>query len=289
MFFDKNEKLETIKDLLGSRATYHDTIQVLELNEEEKDILMRASIEVKKGNPDLKIIDRAYAILVGKSFQGENVEENTASDKPYESKAKEEKDTTRTILDDIYKYNPNVTNSRNRIMQYMVIIALIMIIIFPLLDFGDYNRVHIGESTTVEYTYDGTGDGRKIIRNVKVNVANNYAKYARSKVGYFYNRYGNYGHIKDRDIEVTIKNLEFDVFILNNDQIYQMEKGSIIKNGGMYLPRSPKDDRIEILAGETGSFFVRVENYVDKIYIKKPNKEGGIKTVLTLDVPKWSK
>ncbi len=157
-------------------------------------------------------------------------------------------------------------------MKYIVIIALIIIILFSLRALGDYNKIYIGESTTVEYTYDGTGNGAKIIRNVKINIANNYTRI-------------NDGDLKDRAIKVTIKNLGFHPFILHNDQIYQMDGSNIIKNGGMSLPGRSKDNYIEILAGETDSFFVRVEYFADKIYIKKPSEEGDLKTVLTLDVP----
>ena len=75
MFWGKNEKIETLKDMLGSRAAYHEAVQLLELNEQEKNIFLRASIELKKRKPDPEIIDRAYAILIGKSFQGESHDE----------------------------------------------------------------------------------------------------------------------------------------------------------------------------------------------------------------------
>ncbi len=70
MFWKKNEKLETIKDLVGSRAAYIETVKMLELEGEEKDIFLRASLEVKKDKPDQEIIDKAYVILLAKSYQG---------------------------------------------------------------------------------------------------------------------------------------------------------------------------------------------------------------------------
>jgi hypothetical protein len=72
MFGKKNEKLETLKDMIGSRAAYMETVQMLELDKREKDIFLRASLEVKKKKPNQEIIDGAYAILIGKSFKGEN-------------------------------------------------------------------------------------------------------------------------------------------------------------------------------------------------------------------------
>lgn len=75
MFGKKNEKLEVLKGMLGSRAAYLETVEMLELDKREKDIFLRASLEVKKKKPNLDIIDQAHAILIGKSFKGE--EENS--------------------------------------------------------------------------------------------------------------------------------------------------------------------------------------------------------------------
>jgi len=71
MFWKRDEKLETIKDLVGSKVAYIESVKMLGLKEEEKDIFMRASIEVNKRHPNRDIIDKAYVVLVGKSYQGE--------------------------------------------------------------------------------------------------------------------------------------------------------------------------------------------------------------------------
>ena len=71
MFGKKTEKLETLKDLIGTRAGYIETVEMLELKGSEKDLFMRASLEVKKSDPNLAIIEQAHAILNRKSFQGE--------------------------------------------------------------------------------------------------------------------------------------------------------------------------------------------------------------------------
>lgn len=76
MFWNKNEKLEVIKDLVGSRAAYIETVKMLELKGEEKDIFLRASIEVKKNKPNMEIIDKAYVILISISYQGDDGEEH---------------------------------------------------------------------------------------------------------------------------------------------------------------------------------------------------------------------
>jgi len=79
MLRKKNKKLEVLKDLVGSRAAYIEAVKMLELEGEEKDIFLRASLEVNKKNPNEEIIDIAYAILVEKNFQGAE-EENTAKE-----------------------------------------------------------------------------------------------------------------------------------------------------------------------------------------------------------------
>ncbi len=76
MFGKKNEKLEALKELLGSREAYMESVQMLELEGEEKEIFLRASVELKKKKPNLEIIDKAYDVLVSKSFKGEAGESN---------------------------------------------------------------------------------------------------------------------------------------------------------------------------------------------------------------------
>ncbi len=77
MFGKKNEKLETLKELLGSREAYMESVQMLELEGEEKEIFLRASVELKKKKPNPEIIDKAYDILVSKSFQEEDTDNAT--------------------------------------------------------------------------------------------------------------------------------------------------------------------------------------------------------------------
>lgn len=68
MFGKKDKKLELLKDLLGTRAAYSEFVKNVDLSKEEKDILLRASVEVKKKSPNQNIIDLAHAILVQKSI-----------------------------------------------------------------------------------------------------------------------------------------------------------------------------------------------------------------------------
>lgn len=69
MFFGKkDEKLELMKSLLGSRAVYAETIQNLQLTEDEKMIFQRAYSQLKKDKPDIAIIHQAHDLLMLKSM-----------------------------------------------------------------------------------------------------------------------------------------------------------------------------------------------------------------------------
>ena len=77
-----NEKIETLKDMVGSRVAYLEIIKALNPDEEEKNFLLRASVEVRKTEPDIEVINKAYQILVGEDDvqQNSNHEsENTLS------------------------------------------------------------------------------------------------------------------------------------------------------------------------------------------------------------------
>ncbi len=157
MFWEKNEKLETLKDMVGSRAAYHETIRLLELNDQEKDIFLRASVEVKKSKPNLEVIDRAHDVLVGKSFQGESHDEennealdeniardkpsasksdkntnrhdpkeNVASDTPYEKNimAINQKKKKRKIPNETNEHNPNIADVRKKSIKLIVVIVI---------------------------------------------------------------------------------------------------------------------------------------------------------------------
>ncbi len=93
MFGKKDEKLEMLKDLLGTRAAYVELVKNIDLNKDEKEIMLRASIEVNKEKPNQNILDQAHAILVQKSYAGTTsdeeqvVEEETPSNQPFNHKA----------------------------------------------------------------------------------------------------------------------------------------------------------------------------------------------------------
>jgi len=79
----KDEKLETLRESLGTRDAYLETVKTLELQDNEKEILLRASVELKKRKPSSEIIDKAYNILVAKSFIKLNEKDKIMSDKDF--------------------------------------------------------------------------------------------------------------------------------------------------------------------------------------------------------------
>jgi len=87
MFGKKNEKLDLLKDVIGSRAAYTEFVKNVELTKDEKDVLMRASIEVNKKTPNHGILDQAYAILVQKSFTRDtfDAEDSSSEEAPVKS------------------------------------------------------------------------------------------------------------------------------------------------------------------------------------------------------------
>ena len=119
MFWKKDEKLETLKDLVGSRAAYIETVKMLGLEGEEKDIFLRASIEVKKNKPNKEIIDKAYAVLIAKSYQGADgttneeetdiveISKENVQDSIIVDMLKEHIGTSQLFMEFINKYSPS--------------------------------------------------------------------------------------------------------------------------------------------------------------------------------------
>lgn len=96
MHEDMMEKIETLKDMIGSRDKYLETSRMLQLDKKEKDLFMRASLEVHKSTPNFDIIDQAHAILVSKSFKEEDATDDTVSDEATDSESVKHTDTTTT-------------------------------------------------------------------------------------------------------------------------------------------------------------------------------------------------
>ncbi len=94
MLEDMMEKIETLKDMIGSRDGYLETTRMLQLDKKEKDIFMRASLEVNKSEPNFDIIDQAHTILVNKSFQEEDTADDRVLDESTSSKPVQHTATT---------------------------------------------------------------------------------------------------------------------------------------------------------------------------------------------------
>ncbi len=85
--FEKNEKLELLKEILGTREDYTETVKNLDLDEKEKEILLLASVHIKKKNIDQKLIDQAYDIVVKKSKDmddGDHIKDNKTANGKYD-------------------------------------------------------------------------------------------------------------------------------------------------------------------------------------------------------------
>lgn len=54
----KNQKLEVLKDMLSTRSGYSEAVKKLDLKGKEKDIFLRASIEVNKKNQIKKLLKK---------------------------------------------------------------------------------------------------------------------------------------------------------------------------------------------------------------------------------------
>ncbi len=70
VMFEDNEKIEFIRDALGTRYSYHELILNNSFTNSEKDILLRASASVRSSNQDKLLISEAYDIIAAKSFDG---------------------------------------------------------------------------------------------------------------------------------------------------------------------------------------------------------------------------
>jgi len=66
------EMLEDMKNMLGTPEMYEYTLSTMVLNEDEELIFKRAALQLKKTFPDKDIIQRAYEILILKSFHNKD-------------------------------------------------------------------------------------------------------------------------------------------------------------------------------------------------------------------------
>ena len=66
------EMLEDLTDMLSAEDDYNHTMEMLQLNEEEKMIFQRAKLHLNRENPNPLIIKKAYQILMAKSFHNKS-------------------------------------------------------------------------------------------------------------------------------------------------------------------------------------------------------------------------
>ena len=122
--FKKDEKLETLRELLGTRESYLETVKTLELKDNEKEILLRASVELKKRKPSSEIIDKAYNILVSKSFPNEKIEVD--KDKTIEMK-------TNNIS---FKKEKSIALDWKKVFLFIIILPLTIYIVVSMYKFA---------------------------------------------------------------------------------------------------------------------------------------------------------
>lgn len=70
MLFEDHSKIDMLIKMIGTREDYTNTVKLSHLTSEEKDILMTASVQLKKKKQNTPITDRAYEILFGKQAGG---------------------------------------------------------------------------------------------------------------------------------------------------------------------------------------------------------------------------
>ena len=81
--FKYNEKIQLIKDTIGTRQKYHEIITNHDFTDLEKDILLQASANVKHTTVDQKLINEAYNILLLKSIVSTNTRNNSTTNFPF--------------------------------------------------------------------------------------------------------------------------------------------------------------------------------------------------------------
>lgn len=169
MFGKKDEKLELLKDLLGTRAAYSEFVKNVDLSKEEKDIIVRASLEVNKKSPNQNIIDQAHAILIQKSFTSASEDEEQIADIPNETFEKSSSIGSKVKIDWMRIVKP-----------LLIIITVVLLYKMFTIDSGisnnvvpstsDENLLEVGQSKTIKY--DGMKMVVKLNKNRKLMIQN---------------------------------------------------------------------------------------------------------------------
>ncbi|SFV61878.1 hypothetical protein MNB_SV-6-1038 [hydrothermal vent metagenome] len=100
MFWGNSAKIDILKEMIGTPEEYKKTIEMSHLTSEEKDIIMTASVQLRKNHHNNDIMDKAYDILFGNATQsnsGANSSSNSVDKKSddktqVESKQSEQKE-----------------------------------------------------------------------------------------------------------------------------------------------------------------------------------------------------
>lgn len=118
MFEKKDKKLELVKEMLGTRNAYIEVVKDIDLTEDERTLLMRASSQIKKENPNLAVIAKAYAILTDKV-----IEENAPAVKENLKKS------SKIAMDDLEKItDKTIILKKYTILRIVIWIFLIVIV-----------------------------------------------------------------------------------------------------------------------------------------------------------------
>ncbi len=76
-----DSKIKLVTDAIGSRQNYSYVMKKYSFTDEEKNILLHASSNIKKPNPDKQLIYKVHQILISKSFEyDETITESKADD-----------------------------------------------------------------------------------------------------------------------------------------------------------------------------------------------------------------
>ena len=95
-YYENEEIIEDLRSLLGTQSDYEKTMKMLKLTEEEELIFNRATLQLKKQQPKIPILRRAYEILIAKSYH--NLDINSYDDQAILGKMKPKQNAAKQFL-----------------------------------------------------------------------------------------------------------------------------------------------------------------------------------------------
>jgi hypothetical protein len=72
-YYEDDIIIDDLKGMLSTEADYYRTMEQLNLTEDEELIFKRARLHLKKGNPQMAVLRRAYQIFILKTFHNRNI------------------------------------------------------------------------------------------------------------------------------------------------------------------------------------------------------------------------